>query len=290
MSEKNIYQKGCLVTLTTRFWGATKKLDPGQMGELPTEIVRATRDLLLDNSKVVAVRGILNEARRFVKSNTMYFPIPGVDFINKNRISYVNDALNSRKEWALEAVDDLIRVYEFEKSKYKNKYPELYEDKNYPTSAQLEANFEFGWQFLTISPPGKDLGVLTPEMYDAEIAKFKKGIKEFEDSLISIVAKEFYDRIDKLRDQCIGTGDVSAATVKSVNNILDKFSNVYDGCVNHEGLVSMVEDIRLYMNGTETSMLKADGDFRKLVGDKMKEVTSLMVNSKDKRLTRRLDI
>jgi len=288
--SQNIYQKGCLIILTTRFWGATKKLDPSQMGELPTEIVRATRDLLLDNSKVAAVRGILGEARRFVKSNTIYFPVPSVDFINKNRISYVNEALESRKEWAMEALDDLIRVFEHEKQKYANKYPELYSEGNYPTPAQLRDNFVFDWQFVMIQPPGKDYGVLSPEMYEAEVAKFQKSMKEFEDSLVSIVAKEFYDRIDKLRDQCIGTGDISASTVKSVTNVLDRFATVYDGCIQHEELQSMIEDIRMYMDGTEYAMLKADGDFRRIVGEKMKEVTSLIVNSKDARLTRRLDI
>lgn len=288
--SQNIYQKGCLIILTTRFWGATKKLDPAQMGDLPTEIVRATRDLLLDNSKVAAVRGILSEARRFVKSNTMYFPAPSVDFINKRRIKYVNDALESRKEWALEALDDLIRVFEREKQKYQNKYPDLYSEGNYPTPAQLRDNFVFDWQFVTIQPPGKDYGVLTPELYDAEVAKFKKSMKEFEDSLISIVAKEFYDRIDRLREQCIGTGEISASTVKSVTNVLDRFSTVYDGCIQHTELENMIADIKMYMDGTDSAMLKADSDFRSIVGQKMKEVTSLIVNSRDARLTRKLDI
>ena len=71
--------------------------------------------------------------------------------------------------------------------------------------------------------------------------------------------------------------------------MLEKFDQVYDGCVDHEALKGLIDDVRLYMDGTEASMLKADDDFRVMVGKKMKEVTSLIVNSKDPRLTRKLD-
>jgi len=290
MEEKSIYEKGCLIILTTRFWGATTKLTPEQLGDLPAEIINASRSLLPDDSKVKAVRGILAEARRFVSSNTIHFPIPNVDFINKNRIAYVDSALKSRKEWALEALDDLIRVLETEKRKYKSKYPDLYKESNYPTESQLRDNLVFDWSFRIISPPGKDLAILSPEMYEAQVQSFKREMKEFEDNLISVVAKEFYDRIDKLREQCIGAGDVSSATVKSIHNVLDKFQNVYDGCLTHNSLKKMVDDIKMYMDGTDASMLKAGDDLRRMVGEKMKDVTSLIKNSKDKRLTRKLDI
>lgn len=290
MEEKSIYAKGCLIILTTRFWGASKKLTPEQLGDLPAEIVNASRSLLPDDSKVQAVRGILAEAKRFVATNTMYFPIPNVNFINKNRISYVDEALKSRKEWALEALDDLVRVLEHEKHKYSIKYPDLYQESNYPTVAQLRDNMVFKWSFRVIAPPGKDLAILSPEMYEEQVQAFKNDMKEFEDNLISVVAKEFYDRIDKLREQCIGSADVSSATVKSIHTVLDKFHNVYDGCLSHQSLKKMVDDIKMYMDGTDANMLKAGGDLRKMVGEKMKEVTSLIKNSKDKRLTRKLDI
>jgi len=290
MSENNdLYEKGCLLIFKSRFWGATKQLSEDQLGDLPSEIVRASRDLLTDTSKIESVRGIIGEAKRFIKSNTMPFPIPNVDFINKNRITFVNDSLKSRKEYALEAVEDLGNVLERDKRQYREKFPDLYAEGNYPTIDQLRDNFVFEWSFRVISPPGKDLAILSPEIYEAEVKSFKREIKEFEESLVSIVAKSFYDRIDKLRDQCIGTGDISSSTVKSIHTLLEKFNNVYDGCVSHKGLKEMINDVALYMDGTEAGMLKADDDFRVMVGKKMGEITSLIVNSKDPRLTRKLD-
>jgi len=59
--ENNLYKKGCLITITTRFWGATKRLSEEQLGDLPSEIVSATRDLLINTDKLASVRGILGE-------------------------------------------------------------------------------------------------------------------------------------------------------------------------------------------------------------------------------------
>ena len=288
-TEENAYTKGCLVIFKSRFWGATTKIDPEQLGDLPERIVKASRDLLTDDSKLTAVRGIIGEAKRFIKSNTMAFPIPGVDFINKNRISFVDDGLKRKKVYLDEAVEELIATLEFAKQRYKERYPNLYNEGDYPTPAQLLRNLVFEWKFRVISPPGKDLAILSPEMYEQEIASFKKEMKEFEDSLISIVAKEFYDRIDKLRDQCLGSTDISAATVKSVHGVLEKFGKIWNGCVESDELTKMIKDVKMYMEGTETQMLKADDEFRRMVGKKMSEVTSLIKASKDPRLTRKLD-
>ena len=285
----NIYRKGCILIFTTRFWGATKKLDVEQLGDLPEEIVHASRDLLINTDKLEAVRGIIGEAKRFIKKNAIPFPIPNVDFMNKNRISYVAEGLKGRKEWAMEAVDDLIDALEGAKATYKAKYPDLYSEGNYPTAGQLRENFVFKWDFRVINPPGKDLGVLSPEVNEESVLSFKKQMKEFEDSLISVVAKEFYLRIDKLREQCLD-GDISASTVKSIHSVLEKFDTVYDGCLSHSSLQSMIGDVKDYMDGTDAAMLKADDDFRNLVGEKMKSITSLIINSKDPRLTRKLDL
>lgn len=295
MSEENIYQRGCLVFLTTRFWGATSKLDSDQIGSLPDDLVNASIKLLRDDSKLTAVRSILAEAKRFVDSNTMYFPIPGAKFINKNRISFVNDGLLSRKEWALEAVEDLIgslaaAELDFKRYVEEKDRPDLYDPGNYPTGDQLRKAFKFGWGFRTLAPPSKEMGILSPEVYEQEMRTFKAEMKEFQDSLVSAVAKEFYERIDKLREQCIGTGEINAGTVKSVSRVLQKFDEVWEGCVAHDALKLMIQDVKDYMEGTDASMLKSDPEFRQMVGNKMKEVTTLITLSEDERLTRSLDL
>lgn len=295
MNENEIYSNGCVIILHTRFWGATKTLSKDQLGDLPEEIITASRKLLVDSgtangaTKLEAVRGHLSEAKRFVKTNCMFFPIPHVDFINKNRIEHVDYGLRVRREQTLEALEELIDSLSRAKSAYKSKFPKLYSEANYPTADQLRENFIFKWMFRIISPPSEDSGILSPEIYKAEIVSFKKEMKDFQDSIISTVAKEFYDRIDKLREQCLGN-DVSATTIKSINTVLDKFSSVYDGCINQNELRKMIEDVKSYMEGTEAIMLKQDDDFRFMVGDKMKEITGLIINSKDARLTRKIDV
>jgi hypothetical protein len=288
-SESEAYTKGCLIILQTRFWGATKKIDDDDLGDLPPAIVKASKDLLINTGKLEAVRGILGEAKRFIAKYAMDFPLPAVKFIGKNKIELVDAGLRSRKEYAEEAVEDLINSLEYEKAAYKAKYPEMYEESNYPTPAQLRENFKFTWKFRTIAPPGKELGVLSPEIYQQEVLRFRSEMKEFQDSLISLVASEFYTRIDKLKEQCL-TGEISGSTLKSIHTVLEKFDDVWSGVISNDTITKMVDEVRLYLDGTDTGMLKADDEFREMVQESLQEVTNLIVNSDDPRIKRKIDI
>jgi len=286
-NNENIFSRGCLIVFRSRFWGASKQLTPDQIGDLPPNIVHAVRDLLHDKSRLEAVNSIRGDAKRFIKSNSLYYPIDGIDFIAKEKIEMVDKGLQYRRTLAEEAVESLTNHLEALKLGYKAEYPDFYNEANYPTPAQLRDNFQFSWSFRVFGPPDEGLSVLTPEMYKAEVDKFQNEMQEMKDGLVSMVTFEFYQRIDKLKEQCLH-GNISSATVKSIEGVLERFDTLWDSFISHEELQKVISDIREYMRGTDAGMLKADDEFREAIGQKMSEITSLIKNSPDERLTRKL--
>lgn len=291
MSSDNgdIFSQGCLIISTFRFWGASKRLAPEQLGDLPKKIVDATRALLRDRSKLAAVNSIKDDAKRFIKSYCLYYPIQGIDFIPKDNIETVDKGLKYRRTLAEEAVEDLIDHLEALKADYRIEYPEYYNEANYPTPEQLMDNFLFSWSFRVFGPPEEGLSILTPEMYNSEVQKFQDEMQEMKDGLVSMVSSEFVTRIDKLREQCL-TGNINTGTVESIDKTLLKFDNVWKSFITHDELQKAVSDIREYMKGTKADMLKVDDEFREAVGAKMNDIVSSIKNSPDERLTRKLSL
>jgi len=126
-------------------------------------------------------------------------------------------------------------------------------------------------------------------MYKTEVEKFQNEMQEMKDGLVSIVAKEFYQRIEKLKDQCL-SGDISSATVTSIDNTLEKFDKVWKGYVAHDELQNAIKSIREFMKGTKADMLKVDDEFREAIGDGMSAIVDQLKNSSDPILTRKLDM
>jgi len=120
----NVFANGCLIVSKFRFWGASRQLSEDQLGNLPSKIVKATRSLIRDKSKLQAVNGIKDEAKRFIKIYSLYYPIDGIDFIPKDNIEIVNKGLEYRKTLAGEGVEALINQLESLKADYRREYPD----------------------------------------------------------------------------------------------------------------------------------------------------------------------
>ena len=292
MSSRNgsdIFNEGCHLIFQTRFWGASKALTPEQLGDLPLEIVTATRSLLKNRKEIDSINHVRAEAKAFIKRITLEYPVPMVDFIRKSDIEYADEKLRYFKTLTYESLEDLVNALERRKVEYSQEFPEFYDAANYPTSAQLRANLIFKWSFRVIAPPSDEYGILSPAMYKAEVTKFQNEIKSAQDGWVSLMASEFFTRLNKIQEQCLG-GDVSAATIKSTHRLLEKFNDVYKDFISHKELTKMIDDVKLYLEGTDAGMLKADDTFREMVGNKMKDITNTIQNSRDKRLTRKLVI
>jgi hypothetical protein len=102
------------------------------------------------------------------------------------------------------------------------------------------------------------------------------------ENTVGVICKEIKSRIDQLSDQC-ESGKVNQATLNGFEGIMDKFKNVWTGFVEEKDILKIMEDLELYLDGTDASMLRYDDEFRGMVGFKANEIAKTLENKGYKR-------
>jgi len=282
----NIFTKGVLVSLRTRLWGATGKLEKDQFSVIDDTIdkrsVHASMDLLKDKTLINAMRQTRSAAQRFIKANSLPFPEVGMDFVPKSRIQFIADKLEKYRAEYLSYGKELVKKLKDLEAEFAEKHPKLYNPAKYPSEARLTYTIRFEYVFRVFSAPDEALGVISPEMYKQEIKKFQADIIKMKENTVGVICKEIKTRIDQLSDQC-ATGKVNQATLNSFESIMDKFKNVWAGFVDEKDILKIMEDLELYLEGTDASMLRYDDEFRGMVGFKAKEISTTLENKGYKR-------
>lgn len=286
----NVLSKGVLVSVSIRCWGASARLDLSEFGsDIPKEIVRGMYDLIEDKSLLKAIEGIRGDVKRFLYRNSIPFPVNGLVFVSRSAITKIDGYCKAKKTEFDELVDEFVGRYSGYVGTFEEKYPNLYEAKKYPSVAMLKGKFSFTWAFRHFTVPDKEISVLSPELYEEEVSKFKAEIREMSDIAISTLGNTFIKKIEKLKEQC-RDGHINKATVDGVNKFLEKFSDLWNDVVDHDELKGMIEKCKDYLEGVDADVIKADDNFRHLLGTKIEEITDEYMSSKDTRLTRRLDL
>lgn len=277
--SENVWREGVLVHTEFRAWGATAKLSDEQLpDELPPEIVRAVRDLLTPEGMALLkdFNRVRNEAKGWLYRNSLPFPVQGMVFVRKSMLETTDNRLRSYCTEAEEIAEVFIAKVKELELQYAKEYPKFYDPAKYPSEAQLRSRFVFKWSFRSFQPPDSEFAVLSPEMYQREVNKFNDDIKWMRNATSKLFAKAVIDRLGELKKQC-EDGTVYSQTIDSVNALIDKFDSLFTGYVDKEKLVQLMDDVKMYMEGTDAEMLRADDNFRTVVGKKMESVVDTFV-------------
>jgi len=281
------------VSLRSRLWGATGRLE-SSMYELNDDTIRkediyASMSLLKDTRLIDAMRQVRNQARNYIKSHSIYFPDASFDFIPKDKIEEVAEALDRFQQRFFEYGDDLIATLEDLKREFAEKHPALYNPSKYPSATALRRTFVFEYVFRVFSAPDKELGVISPSLYKKEMEKWKKDIESMKAETAKLVCKEIADRIEALKEGC-ETGKISQATINSFNGVLEKFDTLWVGFVEEKDVKAMINDVKLYLDGTDADMLRYDNNFRSMVANKAAKIAGQLEEKGFKVSDRSLDI
>lgn len=282
----NIFADGILVSLRTRLWGATGKIEDDGY-ELTDETldkkqVYASMQLLNDTTLIDAMRQVRGQAKRFIEYNSIYFPEKGFNFIPKGRIEPVDEHLTKLQEEYLSYGEDLVKKLKDLEADFAKAHPKSYDSSKYPSEKSLRRQIVFQYVFRIFTVPDKELGVISPAIYKKELEKVKADIEEMKVQTVRTVCKELMGRIDVLKEQC-ETGKVNQATMNSIYSFMERFDQVWSGFVNEKDVKQMMDDMKLYLEGTDADMLRYDSDFRSMVANKAAKIAQQLENKGYKR-------
>lgn len=286
LNTENIFKQGVLVSLRTRLWGATGQIKDHQFkiidDTLDKNAIHASMDLLKDRRLILAMRQTRASAQRFIQANSLPFPEIGFAFVPKSRIEKVAEVLDEHRNEFLAYGKELAKEIKKLESDFAEAHPKMYNPEKYPSEAQLLNSIYFEYTFRVFTAPDETLGVISPEMYKAEMRKFKADIQRMKDDTVSIICKELQERIGQLASQC-DDGKVNQATLNSFGRLMKKFDTVWGDFVDEADVKSIMKDLDLYLAGTDSAMLKYDDDFRGMVATKAKEISKTLENKGYKR-------
>lgn len=293
ITAESIYGKGCLVFLVVRKWGGSAKLQDEMVEDKfkeDKEVVSAMQRLLTKEDRVLLdlAQTIKSESFGYIARNSIPSPIPNFHFITREAIQQVDDFLKQQQRRYYELANEFSEKIEAMEQAFKVAHPNLYRPGKYPSKKQLRERFIFTWGFKVISPPDKDLGLISPDLYAREVEKFKAEVNQMKKDVLISFKQAIVERLGVLAEQCNG-GKVNQATVESVNNLLGKFDSLWAGFIDVQQVKGLVGDLKEYMDGTSAEMLRSDDEFRTVVGKKMTEIAKTVEAIKEPKADRFLD-
>jgi len=280
---KDLFSRGCLVHLNVGIWGArTKVKDDIYEDDIKNdkEVLKTTQDLLDKDGKAILekIKTKYREAYVYLKNQTLPCPIRSLQFVSKDSIIEIDQYLQKRKSEFTQLVKEFIDGYESFHTSFKNKVnKKLYRPEKYPSKERLLNDFYFTWSFRTLSVPEK-VGILSPEIYKREVEKAKSEMQDIISLTMDLVKNRFLEKIAKLKGFTTD-GKIPKKTVNSIDSLLEKYDQLWQGFIGHTELKKAIEKIRIEVGKIDTD--NDDASYIKKVNNGLNELTNNLENLPD---------
>lgn len=283
-------QEGVLCELRIGRWLASKKINLGELdSNIPQEIVRGMQDLIEDKTLLRNIATIKRRAKGLLKRKSLNFPIDGIYWVPKAQIENLDAEFNALKTDFETATETLIENIGKLEQDFKAKYPDFYNPRNYPNQNQLRAKFHFGWQFFQFALPDKKAQILSADIYKREREKFEQMATQMNEMAINVIGNTLLKRVEALSTQC-ESETINANTVKSFENFMQRWDELWSENVDSTKLRAVVKQIRVAMKRTSYDKLKDNEDFREKLQQKMTNIANEIKNIPNFELRRKLDV
>jgi len=279
-----VFSNGVLVNLRVSKWLASMKFDPKKLNEdAPTNILRASQDLLEDKSKLEEIKSLYYRTKNYLYRNTIPTPIHGLDFVPKDKIEEINDFLTIQRDTFDGLVIEFLNDYDRLKEKFEEKYPEYYIPSKYPSKEALKSKFSFEWVFRLFVVPSNDM--LSNGILKEEIKKQQKEIIEITELVGVEIRKQLIGKLESLTNQCT-EGKINNKTINAIQDYLDKIDDLYNDFIGSAELKKQINIVKKYLSSDKLSsgdLLKDNDQLRQKVGDVMSSVLDNIKNQGPKR-------
>lgn len=291
----DLFSKGCLVKLETSAWTARAKvpaktlLDKGTHGDVDPSYVNAHKRLV-DGKALSAVESIRSEARAWLSSQSLPFPLDGAVFVPADQIERIDAKLATFRTRYEEAVAEFVADYPTLREDARTLLGSLYSASDYP--ADVRARFAFSWRFLSLSP-ASEAQLLNPALVEQERQKFQQLMAQATEAAVTELRVRFAACVDHVVDRLSGDDDGKPkifrdSLVGNLRDFLDGFQalNVCDD----KQLAALVERARTTIEGLDADDLRKNGSTREHVASKMADVQAALDGMLVDRPTRKVRI
>ena len=261
---ENIFQKACLIQLSSSVWQGTRTIDSNIMRNMnPQNEWLKGRKFLVNPDLLSPIGTSVHQARSFVQRYSLPFPINSVSLVPKESLAAIDEHLQKYQEKFWNKVGDFEAMYEVAREEAKGILGDLFNEADYPTD--ISSKFKFSWRYFVIDTPGKS-SLLSPEIYEREVAKFQEMMEESRDLASTALADEFGGVIQGLVERLSsnGNGDkpkvLSGNMFNKLNEFLDDFGtrNIFDD----DRLQELVNQARSVIGGVSSFGLRYNNELR----------------------------
>ena len=275
---ENLFEKGCLVQLSTSMWGATRKIEPSQFTQsVPSQDWLSATKKLVDPEALKPTKKVVNAARSYLAGISLPFPIPGMAFVPKDLISDVDHKLEQYKANYFKTVEGIVGHYEQLRQSAMLCLGSLYNELDYPTD--LKGRFSFTWRFVVLDVPNGSTAVLAPEVYEREKEKFIQTMEQARQLAVESLREEFAALIERISERFTTGPDgkpkvFKNATVKNFYEFFETFKqrNIFKD----QQLSELVDRAQEILGGRSAESIRSDTELKERIRCGMSEVEQAM--------------
>ena len=283
------------ITLAIRKWGHSAKIEDikafAESLGLPIQMIKASRDLLPDESSLKSMVTIKNAAKNLLNKKAINSDLHGWNLIRQENIQSTVDELKILKKQYEEQVEDFLETrYEKLKEIYRTEYPKAFSESAYPSKNELKAKFSFDWKLIEMNVGNiESLKDVDPALYKVELKKFKEELDEIRETAKNAMASEILQRVQTLSEQC-EKGKVNGNTLSGIFSFLDRFESVYSDILSKDRVTKIIKEVKMILEDVDSQMFKVDADLRGIIGEEMKKAVTEIKNIPGVKLSRSIDL
>ena len=271
---ENIFEKGCLMQLSASVWGASRKLKPNQLSEIPvsSQWLSASKKLV-DPDAIKPIQKVINSARSYVTGVSLPFPIQGMHFIPKETISKADEQLNRFKADFFSEVDSFMQRYDQLREVATMYLGELFSELDYPVD--VRSKFSFVWRFIILDVPNGNTALLAPEVYEREKEKFVKTMEQARELAIGSLREEFASMVERITER-FNTGPNGTPKVfknGTVNNFYQYFETFKERNIFRDNdLAELVKQAQAILGGNNAESIRSSEQVKERIRSGMADV------------------
>ena len=128
-----------------------------------------------------------------------------------------------------------------------------------------------------MAAPGK-AGILSPELYEREQAKFEEEMRQFRETAILTLRQTFVEMVERLTERLNSGGTFKNTTVDKLKEFMDDFGKL--NITEDHALEALVANAKTVLTGdVEAQELRDDSVMRKRIASQMQKVQETMKGS-----------